>query len=107
MSAHATHEIHANSLAAWHAGERSGYFNDRELEVLNALQSANRPLRDRQIMAACNYTELAKVQPRVSDLVDKGVLHKVGRSLCPETGKRVRLVEIAPPPNMKQDSFLP
>jgi hypothetical protein len=107
LSAHATHEIHKNSLAAWHAGERSGYFSDRELEVLNALQSAHRPLRDREIMAACGYAELAKVQPRISTLIDRGVLVEVGRSLCPETGKRVRLVDIAPPATLKQDSFLP
>lgn len=101
-----SHETHVNSLAAWHAGGRSGFFNDRELEVLDALHKSRMPLRDRQIMEACGYTELAKTQPRISDLVRKCVLMEVGRQKCPLSGKYVRLTVIAPPATMKQESFL-
>lgn len=106
MSEHAVHEMHQNSLAAWHAGERAGFFNERELEVLQAYHNAGRPLRDREVQAMCEYAEVAKVQPRISDLVDKGVLIEVGRKRCPVTGKGVRTCEIGPPPKMKQDAFL-
>lgn len=98
--------VHSNSLAAWHAGERSGFFNDRELEVLEALHNARMPLRDRQIMEACGYSELARVQPRISDLLNQGVLQEVGRQKCPLSGKYVRMTAIAPEPVMKQEQFL-
>jgi hypothetical protein len=102
---HATHEVHVNSLAAWHAGERSGFFNDRELEVLQAFHGRE-PSTDREIQGRCGYAEVAKVQPRISDLVNKGVLQEVGRKPCPVTGKKVRVCEIAPPPSLHQETFL-
>lgn len=101
-----SHETHINSLAAWHAGERSGFFNERELEILDVMHASRMSLRDREVMERCGYTELAKVQPRLSDLVKKGVLREIGRQKCPLSGKFVRLTSIAPPATMKQDLFL-
>lgn len=106
MSAHATHEIHRNSIAASHAGERSGFFSEREIEVLAAYCRRGVPSTDREIQASCGYDVLAMVQPRISGLVEKGVLIEVGTKKCPTTGKRVRMLEIAPQPTMKQDSFI-
>ena len=105
MIEHATHEIHDNSLEAWHAGRRSA-FAKRELEILDAYAGRRRPLADRDVQAICGYPELARCQPRISDLVKKGVLVEVGSTTCELTKKTVRLLTIAPPPQMKQDEFL-
>lgn len=108
---------HANSLEAYHAGQLEGWFNERELLILSAMQRLG-VATDREVMAACGYAELAKVQPRISDLVADGVLEECGSCESPGTRIHVRKLRIAPrrpvymsptgepPPKMIQPSLL-
>jgi hypothetical protein len=87
--------VRENSLLAYYQGERSGFFNERELEVLGAFEKLG-VATDREVQAALGYSEVAKCQPRISDLIADGVLEEVGTCKCALTGKSVRRVRIAP-----------
>lgn len=91
------HSHHANSLEAYHAGHLEGWFNEREQLILAAMKQLT-VATDREVMAHCGFIELAKVQPRISDLVADGVLEECGSCESPETGIHVRKLRIAPKP---------
>lgn len=86
--------IHANSLEAYHDGEL-GAFTKRQREILKAFAQRG-TLTDRECLAALGYSDMNAVRPRITELIDSGVLREVGETKCPVTEKRVRLCEIAP-----------
>ena len=86
--------IHANSLNAYYDG-RADVFTKRQIQIIGALERTY-PMTDRQIMHALGYTDMNAVRPRITELIDAGVLREVGETKCPVTEKRVRICEIAP-----------
>ena len=86
--------IHANSLEAYHDGEL-GMFTKRQREILKAFRQ-RATLTDRECLTALGYSDMNAVRPRITELIDSGVLREVGETKCPVTKKRVRLCEIAP-----------
>lgn len=86
--------IHANSLEAYHDGEM-GAFTKRESEILSAFDRLG-VLTDRECLSALNYPDMNAVRPRITELIQKGVLSEVGETKCPVTEKTVRLCKIAP-----------
>ena len=86
--------IHANSLEAYHDGEL-GAFTKRQREILKAFAQRG-TLTDRECLADLGYTDMNAVRPRITELIDSGVLSEVGETKCPVTGKTVRLCKIAP-----------
>jgi predicted transcriptional regulator len=89
LFAHRPQRMHANSIEAYH--EDRGKLSGRALAVLADVK-ARGPGTDREIAARMGYTHRSAVQPRISELVELGLLHETGRSLCRETMKRVRVV---------------
>lgn len=67
-------------------------FNARELEIMAALKDYPTPATDRQIMGYLDYCEPNCVRPRITHLIQMGVLMEVGSVRCPVTGKTVRQV---------------
>jgi hypothetical protein len=88
--------MHANSLAANQTG-RTGSFTQREREILSALNTAGRPMTDREIMRALGHFDMNCVRPRITELIDAGALHETGQRIDPATGKTVRLVSVLAP----------
>ena len=47
---------------------------------------------DREVMRMLDFTDMNKVRPRITELVDAGVLREVGTVKDETTGRHVRLV---------------
>jgi hypothetical protein len=80
--------LHTNTLLASRQVER---FNRRNL-ILDAYNKSSSPLTDRQVMRLCHYDDMNAIRPRITELIDDGVLMEVGTTTDETTGKRVRLV---------------
>lgn len=85
--------VHPNSIAACHEGRAVGEFSERAQEILAALR-VMRVATDRQIAERCGYSHKSAVQPRITELVQRGVLTECGDVLDPITQKKVRVVRI-------------
>ncbi len=89
---HATHAMHENSLAAYAAA--SATLRGRKRLIIDLLNNCGRPMTDRGLALYCGR-DVAFIQPRLSDLIDDGVLIEVERVECPITGHMVRRVWFA------------
>lgn len=87
-------KMHRHSLDAYVAG-RVDLFPARSRAILSTIEAAGVPMTDRGIMLALKFTDPNRVRPRVTELVGAGVLREVGEQRDPETGRPVRLVDLA------------
>ena len=85
--------IHPNSVAAYWQG-RTDLFNKRHRLIIDIFRSAHSPITDREAMIAARATDPNFVRPRITELIDAGILDEVGSRVCPVTGKTVRLVKL-------------
>lgn len=86
--------VHANSRAAYH--ESGEQFTERERVVIAAVRRMGHGT-DKQIAAAAGFPHKSAVQPRISELLKRGVLAEYGNAKDPDTGKTVRVVCVKPP----------
>lgn len=96
-------EMHVNSLAAFWEGEEM-LFGKRELAVLAALR-AHGPMTDREVMLRLDFSDPNAVRPRITGLMEDGVLVECGEKSDPITRKTVRIVRIADNPLAPQRQF--
>ena len=97
MSEHTQHSIHENSLAAHGELKSEGKLSKRELVILAAFENwGGGTYTDREIMNRCGFSDMNAVRPRITELIKAGKLLECGHIRCPVTGKRVRLVRLAP-----------
>lgn len=87
-------QMHQNSLAAFYAGEK-GFFNARQQQILAAFASWGRAT-DRDICNLLGFTDLNAVRPRITELLDDGVLEEAGDQVCVVSKKTVRVCRIRP-----------
>lgn len=87
--------VHANSIAAYYEGN-SDAFNRRETEILRVLGKLGRAT-DRAIRDALGFPDMNAVRPRITELIECGVLHSPANTVDPVTGRTVRLVSIVSP----------
>lgn len=87
--------MHENSIAAFDENDRELIFSNREREIIAAFEDIGAET-DRSILAYLRYTDMNAVRPRITELINKGVLREVGSVICPVTKKRVRVCKIAP-----------
>lgn len=90
MGIHTTHEMHDNSLRAY--GEEAEKLQGRKRLVFCCFLVRG-PMTDRECQKVLEFDAVAAVQPRISDLINDGLLAEVG-SKKSETGKMVRLVDV-------------
>lgn len=81
--------IHTNSLSAFASVPVSA----RESQVLDALDRLGGIATDRQVAEAMGSVDPNVARPRITGLIQKGVLREVGSDLS--TGRKCRLVERA------------
>lgn len=81
--------MHENSIAAYRS-ERDR-LSKRAWLVL-AWLDMNGPATDRQVMEGMKFSEPNAVRPRITELVDAGLLVEIRSVRCPTTGKTVRVV---------------
>lgn len=85
--------IHLNSITAYWQG-RTDLFNKRHRLIIGIFQSAHSPITDREAMIAARAADPNFVRPRITELIEAGILEESGSRVCPVTGKTVRLVKL-------------
>ena len=68
----------------------------RYSHILEAYKHENRPLTDREVARMLGFTDLNAVRPRISELIDFGILMETGNTQDKETKKAVRAVKLVP-----------
>lgn len=91
---HAYHDMHEHSVAAYRAEESK--LSKRASAVL-AWITERGPKTDREVMVGMGFSEPNAVRPRITELIDAGLLMEVASRICAVTGKRVRVVDIRRP----------
>lgn len=91
MTAHATHQMHENSLEAFRTLPRQG----RQAAIL-AVYAGGAWLTDREVAERLGCTDMNAVRPRISELVDDKVLAEVGTAKDHATGRPVRICAVNP-----------
>ena len=85
--------IHPNSVRAYWEG-RDELFGKRHQKVIAALRRSGTS-SDREVMIACGFADMNSVRPRITELIEVGIVEPHGDIICPVTKKRVRLVRLA------------
>jgi len=84
--------MHPNSQLAHEAEKTSGKLSRRAAEILRWLLAHPRPWTDREIAHCMGYPDMNCVRPRITELVQMGLLEEADSVICKTTGKRVRRV---------------
>lgn len=82
---------HPHSSAALEGEQVTGKLSERAAAILQAM-SVGFGQTDRQVMAALGFTDPNAVRPRITELVQAGLLLECGEVADALTGKTVRLV---------------
>lgn len=86
MGAHATHDLHANSTAAW----RDLDVGKRQALVLAVYRLAIQPLTDREVAERLGFADMNAVRPSITRLVQAGKLGEGPSVKDGLTGRTVR-----------------
>jgi predicted HTH transcriptional regulator len=82
--------VHENSLAAYHSLDLA----PRLSAVLNVYLASLCPLTDREVKEMLGLEDMNTTRPRVSELIDSGLLEEVGNKQRDHvTGKKVRVCQ--------------
>lgn len=84
--------IHEHSIQAYHA--ELPKLSRRALKIMDWLE-LNPRKTDREVMLGLGFTDMNSVRPRITELVEAGMLVEVGEKACPMTGKTVRIVDLS------------
>lgn len=87
MSEHVSHRMHENSLASYEKARAD--LSTRAAQVWSWVQQHGAHT-DREIMAGLGYSDPNKVRPRVTELVESGMLEEMAKRK--ENGRMVRVV---------------
>ena len=79
---------HPNSRLSYHG---TTYQRFSLTDKILGLMADGKARTDRQIASELAYFE--PLRPRVTELVDEGLLHEVGSTICETTGKQCRLTK--------------
>lgn len=93
--------IHQNSIDSFHALDRE----TRRKIILGVYEKHGRPLTDRQVAEDLGFNDLNSVRPRISEMIDDGVLVEVGKIKDFLTRVNVRLVRIKMPTEKNQQEL--
>ena len=85
--------MHVNSLLAYYEGQKE--FSKREMMILGWLLMNPGAWTDRQIKTGLEQADMNGVRPRINELIESKALEVVGDTVCPVTGKTVRMVKIS------------
>ena len=84
--------MHANSQIAMQDITTSGAKARRSAVILRWLVAHPRAYTDREIAAGMGFPDMNCVRPRITELVEAGLLREQDSVRCPVTGKTVRRV---------------
>ncbi len=101
MTTHATHTMHEHSIESYRAAIAA---LSVRASIVRAWVERHGPATDRQVMAGLGYADPNKVRPRITELVQQGLLIEGDKRI--EGGRRVRVVTIAPINAVRQQESL-
>lgn len=82
--------IHPNSKKVYE--EEKPKLSKRAQIIYDALCKTKEPITDRQVQVVLGFAERGMVQPRITDLINAGLVWECGKTKCKVTNKQVRLV---------------
>lgn len=85
--------MNVNSLLAYYEGRKE--FSKREMMILGWLLMNPGAWTDRQIKTGLEQADMNGVRPRINELIGRKALEVAGDTVCPVTGKKVRLVRLS------------
>lgn len=95
-------QIHHNSLLAYETIDTS----ERNQSIYGVYENSEVPLMDREVMHKLGFRDPNAVRPRITEMIDEGLLKEVGKSKDPVTNRTVRLVRIRrPEENLQPELF--
>lgn len=81
---------HPHSEAARGELAAEGTLSRRKAQILRWMQANPQPWTDRQIAARLGYPDMNCVRPRITELIEQGLLVECDSIRCQVTNKRVR-----------------
>jgi hypothetical protein len=84
--------VHANSVKTYHESREK--LSERAEEVLAVYVHSGVKMTDREVMRALLYSDMNAVRPRISELIDLGLLRECGKRVDSVTGRHVRVCEV-------------
>lgn len=89
-------DIHDNSHTAYHGERAQGRLSKRQAVILRWMEAQGpHAFTDREIAARLDFPDMNCVRPRLTELIDMGLIEEAGNVRCPVTGKRVRTTRVA------------
>tara|TARA_R100000773_G_C4220642_1_gene119372 strand:- start:3595 stop:3858 length:264 start_codon:yes stop_codon:yes gene_type:complete len=83
--------MHENSLKAYR--EEGKKLSQRARQILAFFENAGPAwFTDREVKHGLEFEEMNQVRPRITELIERGILEEVGKTKCTLTKKQVRLV---------------
>jgi hypothetical protein len=86
--------MHENSIATYREEAAAGRLSKRCSEIMEILERIGHGT-DREILGASKYGAMGCIQPRISELIERGLLEHFDNTQDETTGKTVRVVRIA------------
>jgi hypothetical protein len=83
--------VHRHSIDGYHASK--GAISRRAMLVLKVLRESRVPMTDREVMRALSFSDPNAVRPRITELIDAGIITEAGSVRDGLTGKTVRKVK--------------
>lgn len=83
---------HEHSLDSYSELRADGNLSKRQALIMQWLSAKGKALTDREIATGMHFPDMNCVRPRVTELVQMGLLHEYSSVICPVTRKRVRTV---------------
>tara|TARA_R100001163_G_scaffold14424_1_gene13172 strand:- start:4136 stop:4414 length:279 start_codon:yes stop_codon:yes gene_type:complete len=88
--------MHINSINAYH--EELPRLSKRASAIYNFFANTHSRLErfytDRQVKTILGFNDMNQVRPRITELIQLGLLEEVGKTKCPITCKMVRVVNL-------------
>jgi len=83
--------VHRNSVKTYREDQHK--IGQRAMMVLHTIKELNRPCTDREVMQMLQFTDMNSVRPRITELIDAGLVTEDGTTTDNVTGKTVRKVK--------------
>lgn len=84
--------IHTHSRESFESFQAEGKLSMRQAAILQWLMANPKAFTDREIAAGMGFFDMNAVRPRITELIQQGILEECDSVRCPVTGKSVRRV---------------
>lgn len=94
MGSHATHHMDPNSVSTYHVKAKT--LGDRARSIFDHLERYG-PMAEEEIIRRMGFRDSNAVRPRVSEMIQAGILEEYRKEVSRITGRPVRVVGLPRP----------